>query len=44
MNNKLERAKVKLMLENPYFGTLVSDLKLRENENIAKEKYNSKIS
>lgn len=27
------------MLENPYFGTLVSDLKLRENENIASVDY-----
>jgi len=32
---KIERAKSKLMLENPYFGTLVTSLALRQNNNIA---------
>ncbi|MCK5853977.1 MAG: hypothetical protein KAG56_02060 [Sulfurovaceae bacterium] len=31
---KLEQAKTKLMLENPYFGTLVTSLKLRENSEL----------
>jgi len=34
-NEKLDQAKTKLMLENPYFGTLVSSLGLRININIA---------
>jgi predicted metal-dependent peptidase len=32
---KLEQAKTKLMLENPYFGTLVTSLDMRVNTNIA---------
>lgn len=34
-NQKLTQAKTKLMLENPYFGTLITSLELRVNENIA---------
>jgi predicted metal-dependent peptidase len=34
-NQKLEQAKTKLMLENPYFGTLVTSIDLRVNHNIA---------
>lgn len=34
-NEKLDQAKTKLMLENPYFGTLITSLELRTNENIA---------
>lgn len=34
-HEKLEQAKAKLMLENPYFGSLVSSLELRVNGNIA---------
>ena len=32
---KLENAKTKLMLENPYFGSLVTSIELRVNNNIA---------
>ena len=32
---KLDQAKTKLMLENPYFGTLVTSLEMRVNINIA---------
>ena len=32
---KIEQAKAKLMLENPYFGSLVSNIELRINDNIA---------
>ncbi|HHH51487.1 MAG TPA: hypothetical protein ENK76_03870, partial [Campylobacterales bacterium] len=32
---KLTQAKTKLMLENPYFGTLVSSLSFEQNSNIA---------
>jgi len=32
---KLDQAKTKLMLENPYFGTLVTSLDMRVNKNIA---------
>ena len=35
INEKIEQAKTKLMLENPYFGTLVTSLELRANNNIA---------
>jgi len=36
MNNpKLTQAKTKLMLENPYFGTLVTSLEMRPNRGIA---------
>ena len=31
---KLEQAKSKLMLENPYFGTLITSLELRENHTL----------
>ena len=34
-NEKLAQAKTKLMLENPYFGTLVTSIELRINNNIA---------
>jgi len=34
-NQKLDEAKSKLMLENPYFGTLVTSIDLRVNNNIA---------
>jgi len=34
-DEKLEQAKTKLMLENPYFGTLVTSLDMRVNNNIA---------
>jgi len=34
-NEKLDQAKTKLMLENPYFGTLVTSLDMRVNTNIA---------
>ena len=34
-NEKLEQAKTKLMLENPYFGSLVTSIDLRVNNNIA---------
>ena len=34
-NEKIDRAKTKLMLENPYFGTLLTSMELRINENIA---------
>lgn len=34
-NEKVEQAKTKLMLENPYFGTLITSLELRINKNIA---------
>ena len=34
-NQKLDQAKTKLMLENPYFGTLVTSIELRVNNNIA---------
>ncbi len=34
-NDKIEQAKTKLMLENPYFGTLVTAIELRVNNNIA---------
>jgi len=34
-NEKLDQAKTKLMLENPYFGTLVTSIDLRVNNNIA---------
>ena len=34
MIEKLEQAKTKLMLENPYFGTLLTSLELRENNNL----------
>ena len=34
-NEKLDQAKTKLMLENPYFGTLVTSIDLRINQNIA---------
>lgn len=34
-NAKIDQAKTKLMLENPYFGTLVTSLELRINTNIA---------
>ena len=34
-NQKLDQAKTKLMLENPYFGTLVTSIDLRINQNIA---------
>ena len=33
--DKIEHAKVKLMLENPYFGSLVSNIELKINDNIA---------
>ena len=32
---KIEQAKAKLMLENPYFGSLVSNIELQINDNIA---------
>ena len=35
IGDKITKAKSKLMLENPYFGSLVSSLVLRENEHIA---------
>ena len=35
IGDKITKAKSKLMLENPYFGTLVSSLVLRKNEHIA---------
>ena len=34
MVEKLEQAKTKLMLENPYFGTLVTSLELKENNKL----------
>jgi predicted metal-dependent peptidase len=34
-NEKLNQAKTKLMLENPYFGTLVTSINLQINQNIA---------
>ena len=34
-NQKLDQAKTKLMLENPYFGTLVTNIDLRINNKIA---------
>lgn len=34
-NEKIDQAKTKLMLENPYFGTLITSLDLRINNNIA---------
>ena len=34
-NQKLEQAKTKLMLENPYFGTLLTSIDLRVNNTIA---------
>jgi len=34
-NEKLEQAKTKLMLENPYFGTLATALEIRFNTHIA---------
>ncbi len=34
-SDKIEQAKTKLMLENPYFGTLVTAIELRVNNNIA---------
>ena len=34
-NEKLDQAKTKLMLENPYFGTLVTSLEIKINTNIA---------
>ncbi len=34
-NKKLDQAKTKLMLENPYFGTLVTSIDLRVNRDIA---------
>ncbi len=33
-NKKIEQAKTKLMLENPYFGTLITSLELRVNSNL----------
>jgi len=36
---KLIQAKTKLMLENPYFGTLVSHLTFEQNSNIASTSY-----
>ena len=33
-NEKITQAKTKLMLENPYFGSLISSLELRVNNNI----------
>ena len=33
-SEKLEQAKTKLMLENPYFGTLVTSLEFRENNTL----------
>jgi len=35
---KLEQAKTKLMLENPYFGTLVTSLEFRENERLVNKR------
>ncbi len=34
-NEKITQAKTKLMLENPYFGSLVTSIELRVNNNIA---------
>lgn len=34
-SDKIEQAKTKLMLENPYFGTLVTSIELRLNKRIA---------
>jgi len=34
-NEKIDQAKTKLMLENPYFGTLITSLDLRINNDIA---------
>ena len=34
MIKRIEEAKSKLMLENPYFGTLVTSLELRENDKL----------
>ncbi len=34
-NEKITKAKTKLMLENPYFGSLVTSIELRVNNNIA---------
>jgi predicted metal-dependent peptidase len=38
-DNILTKAKSKLMLENPYFGTLVNSLAFKENNNIASVTY-----
>ncbi len=35
VKDKITKAKSKLILENPYFGTLVSSLEFKENNNIA---------
>ena len=35
IDEKLDQAKTKLMLENPYFGTLVTSLEMRVNSNIS---------
>jgi predicted metal-dependent peptidase len=35
IQDKITKAKSKLMLENPYFGTLVSSLEFEENNNIS---------
>ena len=35
MQNKLNRAKSKLMLEYPYFGMVATNLSIKENSNIS---------